>query len=244
MVEGDALNDPELWKRYNPSYGKIIKERNIRNELTGDDLDFNIQRLGFWCSFNQKSEFSESDWDALKADKMPALKAKRYIGIKYGKDGVNAAMTIASKTEDGRIFVEVIACNPVRAGNGWMFEYLYNQKIEKVVIDGASGQQVLADQMKEHGIKKEPVLPKVGEIIAANAMFEQAVYSKDIVHMGQNGLRNIVTNCGKRLIGSQGGFGYKSLVDSYDIAVMDSMILAFWICSITKEARKPQSISY
>lgn len=244
MIEGDALNDPGLWKRYNPSYGKIIKERNIRNELTGDDLDFNIQRLGFWCSFNQKSEFSEADWDALKADKMPALKAKRYIGIKYGKDGVNAAMTIASKTEDGRIFVETIACNPVRAGNGWMFEYLYNQKIEKVVIDGASGQQVLADQMKEHGIKKEPVLPKVGEIIAANAMFEQAVYSKNIVHMGQDGLKNIVTNCSKRLIGSQGGFGYKSLVDSYDIAVMDSMILAFWICSITKEARKPQSISY
>lgn len=244
MIEGDALNDPALWKRYNPSYGKIIKERNIRNELTGDDLDFNIQRLGFWCLFNQKSEISEADWDALKAPSLPKLKDKRYIGIKFAKDGVNAAMTIAAKTEDGRIFVEAIDCVPIRAGNGWMFEYLYNPKVEKVVIDGASGQQLLADQMKDHGIKKEPVLPKVGEVISANAMFEQAVFQKDIVHMGQQSLRDIVTNCGKRLIGTQGGFGYKSLVDSYDISIMDSMILAFWICNITKESRPKQSISY
>ena len=62
--------------------------------------------------------------------------------------------------------------------------------------------------------------------------------------MGQKSLRDVVTNCGKRLIGSQGGFGYKSLVETYDIALMDSMILAFWICSITKESRPKQSISY
>ena len=244
MIEGDDLNDPILWKRYNPSFGKIIKERNIRNELTGDDLDFNIQRLGFWCSFNQKSEISAADWDALKVDAFPKLKDKRYIGIKYGKDGVNVSMSIASKTEDGKIFVESIDCVSVRAGNGWIFEYLYNPKVEKIVIDGASGQQILADQMKEHGIRKAPILPKVGEIISANAMFEQAIYSDKIVHMGQESLRNVVTNCGKRLIGSQGGFGYKSLVETQDISLMDSMILAFWICSTTKETKPKQTISY
>lgn len=244
MIEGDALNDPQLWKRFNPSFGKLLKERNIRNELTGDDLDFNIQRLGFWCKFNQKSEISEAEWDELKADKLPELSDKRYVGIKYGKDGVNVAMSIASKTKDGRIFVETIACESQRAGNGWIFEFLYNPKIAKIVIDGASGQQLLADQMKEHGINKPPILPKVGEIIVANSMFAQAVASKEIVHMGQESLRNVVTNCGKRLIGSQGGFGYKSLIESQDISIMDSMILAFWLCAITKETKKTQQISY
>ncbi len=244
MVEGDKLNDPKLWKRYNPSFGKIIKERNIRNELSGDVLDFNIQRLGFWCSFNQKSEISEADWDELKIEEFPKLKEARYIGIKYGKDGVNVAMSIASRTLDGHIFVESIACESIRAGNGWIFEYLYNPKIAKIAIDGASGQKNLSDQMKEHGIKKLPILPKVGEIIAANAMFEQAIFGKDIVHMGQESLKNVVTNCQKRLIGSQGGFGYKSIVDSYDIAIMDSMILAFWLCATTKEVKTRQSISY
>lgn len=244
MVEGDKLNDPKLWKRYNPSFGKLLKERNIRSELSGDVLDFNIQRLGFWCSFNQKSEISEADWNELKLERFPDLKDSRYIGIKYGKDGVNVAMSIASKTKDGHIFVESIACESIRAGNGWIFEYLYNPKISKIAIDGASGQKVLADQMREHGIKKPPILPKVGEIIAANAMFEQAIYSKDIVHMGQESLKNVVTNCEKRLIGSQGGFGYKSIVDTYDISIMDSMILAYWLCATAKEGKTKQSISY
>lgn len=244
MVEADKLNDSKLWKKYNPSFGKLLKERNIRNELSGDVLDFNIQRLGFWCSFNQKSEITEADWNELKLEKFPVLSEKRYIGIKYGKDGVNVAMSIASKTKDGHIFVESIACESIRAGNGWIFEYLYNPKIAKIAIDGASGQKLLADQMREHGIKKPPILPKVGEIITANAMFEQAIFSKDIVHMGQKSLMDVVTNCKKRLIGSQGGFGYSSLVDTYDISIMDSMILAFWLCATTKEEKPKQSISY
>ena len=243
LIEGDKLNDPEIWRRYNPSYGKLLNERKVRNELTGDVLDFNIQRLGYWCSFNQTSEISEADWNALKVEEFPKLKEKRFLGIKYGKDGVNVALSVASRTEDGHIFVETIDCVSIRAGNGWLFEYMYNPKVDKIAIDGASGQQLLSDQMKEHGINKPPILPKVGEIIAANAMFEQALYGGDIVHRGQESLKNVVTNCSKRLIGSQGGFGYKSLVDTQDIAIMDSMILAFWLCATTKEVT-PQSIDY
>ena len=56
--------------------------------------------------------------------------------------------------------------------------------------------------------------------------------------MGQESLKDVVTNCKKRLIGSQGGFGYSSLVDSYDIAIMESMILAYWLCATTKEKNR------
>jgi phage terminase large subunit-like protein len=244
LVEGDKLYDPKLWKKYNPSYGKLLNDRKIRNEITGNDLDFNIQRLGFWCTFNQKSEISEADWNVMKVDSMPELQDQRFVGIKYGKDGVNVSMSFAARTKDGKIFVESIACESQRNGNGWIFEFLYNPKISKIAIDGASGQMILADQMKQHGIKKPPILPKVGEIITANAMFEQAVFSKELVHRGQKSLTDSVTNCEKRLIGSQGGFGYKSIVDIYDISLMDSAILAFWLCATTKEAKKKQSISF
>jgi hypothetical protein len=62
-------------------------------------------------------------------------------------------MSIAAKTEDGKIFVESIDCVSVRAGNGWMFDYLNMAKLQKVAIDGASGQQILADDMKERKCK-------------------------------------------------------------------------------------------
>lgn len=243
-IPAENLDDPELWRQYNPSYGKIITERNIRRELTGDPLDFNIQRLGFWCSFNVKSEISAADWDALKLTDKPQLMPSRYIGIKYGRDGVNVAVSIAARTEDGRIFVETIDCASVRAGNSWIFEYLHNPKLQKVAIDGASGQQVLDNEIRDYHFKVTTVLPKVAEVITANSLFEKSLYSKKICHMGQEPLREVVTNCEKRFIGSQGGFGYKSLVETNDIAIMDSMILAHWLCATTKETKKKQTISY
>lgn len=61
--------------------------------------------------------------------------------------------------------------------------------------------------------------------------------------MAQPSLVQIVSNCEKRAIGSNGGFGYKSILDGAKIELMDSMILAFWKCSEQKEKRK-QQISY
>lgn len=237
------INDVDLWYKYNPSLGHILSERNIAAETSGDIIDFNIQRLGLWVSYNQKSAINEAEWDALKCPKMPALLEKRFVGIKYGRDGENVAMSIASKTEDGRVFVETIDCVSVRAGTRWLFDILQNPKIEKVVIDGANGQQLLAEQMKDRGLKK-PILPTVKEIISANAQFEQALFEKTICHNGQQSLKDVIVNCQKRPIGSNGGFGYSSLVDIYDISIMDSIILAFWACSITKNTTPKQSISY
>lgn len=242
-VKGDAINNVELWKRYNPSFGLKLSERKIRNELSGDQLDFNIQRLGFWVSFNQKSCISEEEWKELKADRMPKLQDSRYIGIKYGRDGVNVAMSIAAKTEEGKIFVETIDCVSVRAGNRWIFEYFNNPKLKAIAIDGASGQKLLADEMKDKGIRLKPILPSVGEIINSNAMFEQNLFAKNLCHMGQESLTKVVTNCDKRLIGSKGGFGYKSLVESQDIAIMDSMILAAWLCATNKNNIMKQKIN-
>lgn len=243
MVEGDNLRNPDLWMRYNPSYGQILTERKIRDELKNGELDFNIQRLGFWCTFNQKSEISEADWEALQVAELPELKGERFLGVKYGRDGVNCALSIASKTEDNKIFVEVIDCTSVRAGNGWLFEYIHNPKVKKIAIDGASGQAILAEQIKEYKMKKDVILPSVAEIIQSNAMFEQALFNKGICHMGQQTLTDVVTNCKKRLIGSKGGFGYSSLVETRDIAVMESMILAYWLAATSKEVKKKQGFS-
>lgn len=97
--------------------------------------------------------------------------------------------------------------------------------------------------MKQNGFTA-PIIPKVAEIITANAMFEQAIVQKNIVHVGQPALRNSVTNCEKRAIGSNGGFGFKSISDVYDIAIMDSAILAHWLAATQKEGIPQQSIDY
>jgi phage terminase large subunit-like protein len=241
----DEQSDPrdkDLWYQTNPSLGLRVSERNIQSEVGNDDIDFNIQRLGFWIQYNQKSAISENEWNELHVDELPKLKGKLFAGVKYGHDGTNVALSIAVKTEDDRIFVESIDCQSIRNGNAWIINFLKNADIQEVVIDGASGQEILAEGMKQAGIKA-PILPTVKEIIVANSTFEQALFQQTLAHKSQPSLFQVVTNCDKRNIGSHGGFGYRSQIEENDIALMDSMILAQWACAEAKEP-KQQKIRY
>lgn len=235
-------NDVDAWYETNPSLGTIITERSIQDEIGDDDLDFNIQRLGYWTKVNLKSAISEAQWAELKAKKLPKLKGKLSVGIKYGADGQNTSLSIAVKTASGKVFVEAIDCQPQRNGDGWILRFLKAADLQNVVVDGAGGQKILIDEMKDAKLKA-PVCPKVGEVIEAYALFQQAMDAGEIVHMGQPSLAQSVTNVQRRAIGSNGGFGFKSIKESSDISLMESMVFAFWSCKKTKERRK-QKVFY
>lgn len=237
VTEKTDVHDVESWYLTNPSLGTIFTERSIRDEIGPDVDDFNIQRLGLWISYNQKSAISSQDWETLQVKRLPKLVGKLYVGIKFGNDGVNVAMSIAVKTATGKVFIESIDCRSVRSGNQWLLSFLKEANVEKVVIDGASGQGLLEREMKDARLHP-PILPTVKEIIHANADWEQGIYQGTIQHKGQLSLVQIVTNCEKRNIGSSGGFGYKSQFDDMDISLMDSCILAYWACVESKPAKK------
>ena len=234
-------DDVELWYETNPSLGQGLTERKIKDEITNDDLDFNIQRLGYWVKYNQKSAITENEWMELKG--MPKPSGKLHIGIKYGHDNKNVAMSIAVKSGD-KIFVEAIDCQGIRNGNQWVIDFLLRQQknIAQVVVDGANGQEVLKSLMLDFRLKP-PHLPTVKEVTMANTGFEQAVFQKTICHNAQPSVVQVVTNCEKRAIGSNGGFGYRSQIETADISLMDSLILAHWSCANHKEKKK-QSIQY
>lgn len=234
-------NDREAWYETNPSLGTVLTERKIEDEIgNGTDaeiLDFNIQRLGLWLKYNQKSAISKAEWEALQVKELPQLSGKLYAGIKFGHDGDKVALSIAVKTKDGKIFVEGIDCRPMRHGLKWLLDWLEAAETGKIIVDGANGQELLTAEMK-HRKLKAPVLPTVKDIIAANAAFTQAVYQKQICHTGQPSMVQVVSNCEKRAIGSNGGYGFKSILDGAAIELMDSMILAAWICAEQKEVKK------
>lgn len=236
------INDIEAWYHSNPSMGYHLNERKIEAELGEDKLDHNVQRLGYWPKYNQKSAISEREWKALKVNRLPVLKGKLFVGIKYGNDGANVAMSIAVKTLSGKIFIEAIDCQSIRNGNQWIINFLKKANVEKVVIDGQSGQGILVAEMKDFKLKA-PILPTVKEIINANSRWEQGIFQKSFCHADQPSLTASATNSEKRNIGSSGGFGYKSQFDDMDICLMDSALLAHWACSNNK-AKKKQQIRY
>ena len=239
----DTMQDPknrEAWYETNPSLGQGLTERVIENENTTDDVDFNIQRLGHWLSYSQKSLFTENEWDSLKISKIPNFKNKLFADTVTPSDFDKNKYT---KTDD-KIFIESIDCQSQRNGNLWIINFLKNADIEKIAVDGAGAQDVLKKDLKEYGIKIKIVLPKVKDVIVANNMFEQSITSlKNICHNGQESLRQVVTNCIKRAIGTNGGFGYKALIEEHEIALMDSAVLAHWLCASAKEKKK-QRVNY
>lgn len=241
----DEITDPrnkDAWYETNPSLGYHLKERAILDEIGDDDLDFNIQRLGYWTKQNLKSAISEAEWLQLKSPKLPELSGKLYVGVKYSKDGSSVAMSVAAKTKDGRIFVEAIDDRQARSGTGWIVSFLLAADVGKVAVDGANGQNLLAGDMKDAGLKV-PILPTVKEIITINAAFEQGIYEETICHMGQPSLTQAVGNCEKRAIGSNGGFGYKAIKEGIDISLLDSAAIAHWLAKEAKEV-KVQRVSY
>ena len=131
--EQTDVHDVEAWYLTNPSLGSIFTERSIRDEIGPDTDDFNIQRLGLWISYNQKSAITVEEWGRLAVKRLPKLTSKLYVGIKYGNDGANVAMSIAVKSTKNRIFIEAIDCRSVRGGNQWILNFLKSASVEKFV---------------------------------------------------------------------------------------------------------------
>lgn len=236
------VKNKDAWYQTSPSLGTILTERIVQDEINGDDIDFNIQRLGLWIRYNQQSAVSAPQWDALKVEKMPKFVSPLYAGVKFGRDGQNVCLSVAVKTEDGKIFVEGIDCRDQREGNSWIINFLIKCKVRAVLVDGASGLETFKKECKEQKLKNVNSAT-VKEVVQSSSDFEIAINNKTLCHNGQPAMRQSVTNCQHRAIGSSGGYGYKTLDDDIEVALMESLVLATYACANAKEVKK-QRISY
>ncbi len=236
------VRDKEAWYLTSPSLGTIITERIIQDEINGDDIDFNIQRLGLWIKYNQASAISEPEWNALQVDTTPEMRGRIFAGVKFGRNGENVALSFAVKTKDDRIFVETIDCRNQRDGNAWLINFLLKCDVQSILIDGASGVESFKTEAKDQKLKGISVAT-TKEVIAAASCFETMIAAKQICHRGQPSLRQSVCNCQHRAIGTGGGYGYRTLDDAIDVAIIESVILATYACSQAKEA-KAQRVFY
>jgi len=245
--EMSDVNDKDLWYETNPSLGIRIKERTVASEIgTTEDktIDFNIQRLGLWIRQNQKSAILATDWEKTLVNSVPKFHGFMDVGIKYDKGGDTVSVAIAVKTTDDRIFIEIVNRLKVRDGINWIISFLKKSKpkLNKVVIDGASGQQILADAMKAEKIKG-CVFPTVKQVVNAYALFEKNIYESKLCRMDQPALTAVVTNCEKRRIGSGGGFGYQAMYAEMDNSLLDAAVLASWAIEEFPDPRQ-QKIYY
>lgn len=79
------VRDKSLWYLCNPSLGTILTERSIEDEIGPDEVDFNIQRLGLWVKYNQKSAITKAEWEKLIVPKMPKFNKSLLPASNTGK---------------------------------------------------------------------------------------------------------------------------------------------------------------
>lgn len=237
--------DTDLWYETNPSLGDRLRERTIRNEDVSNNLDFVIQRLGYWHTYELKSEITEKDWLHLKAKEKPAFMGKMTIGIKFGSNNERTSMSIAVKTRDGKIFVETIDCQSQMKGFAWILRFVKEAYASTVVIDGKGKTELLQQELEKLQTEYRPkvVVPSTAEVITAYSAFRQAVDTETLTHSGQPSVTQAVSNCEKRMIGTNGAFGFRSLKPDVEVSIVESIALAYWACSTQKERRK-QRIGY
>lgn len=234
--------DRDLWYETNPSLGVLSTEKILAEEFGDDIVNDNIQSLGLWLLFNLKSAITQKEWDSSQTDKPPKLPAepRLFFAAKFGKDDTNLSLSVAVRIDEKSVFVECIDCRPIRDGCSWVLPFLANPHADCVLIDGANGQQQLADEIRAAKVKIKTVLPTVGQVVAANAQFEVDLSNGKILHADQPALAQIAVNCEHRAIGSGGGFGYRSLIDGADVTLLETITLAYWACANAKEKRKPR----
>ena len=68
----------------------------------------------------------------------------------------------------------MVGCRPIRNGVKWITDFLSLADVEKAVVDGKTGTDILLDAAKEAGVKR-PVVVTVAQIIKANATFDIAM---------------------------------------------------------------------
>ena len=111
-----------------------------------------------------------------------------------------------------------------------------------MAVDGASGQQLLAEAMKAAHLRS-PCCPRSSRSSPPTPPSSRPIFAQALCHAGQPGLAQAASNCEKRAIGSNGGFGYRSLTEGGHIELLDSVILAHWQCAEGKGKRR-QRIRY
>ena len=136
-----------------------------------------------------------------------------------------------------------IGCNSQARGFAWLVSFVSKPGVYAVAIDGKGKTELLTEALKTAKAKAKVIVPSTGDAITAYAGFRQAIDDETLVHMGQPSVTQAISNCEKRMIGTNGAFGYRSIKEGVDVSIVESLALAYWLRSTTTERRK-QKIGY
>lgn len=234
------VHDKELWYETNCALGLRIKENVFADAAdTATSIDgFFREYLGWWSPNSSAVQEPAIDLEAWKecAVGKPPKEGTCSYGVKFSTDGKRVALAVCLKPEIGAPHIEVICEKATSRGIVWLSSWLVerSKEIAQITIDGRAKADALEKKLRDAKLpKKQVVVAKTNDMIAACSMLDEAVESYTVTHFAQPGLDESVKTSPKRKIGKAGGWGF----DGDDPLPIEACALAYWGAVTTK--RKP-----
>lgn len=233
-VEGlTDSNDVEAWYKTNPSLDKSLIRDVIESEARALSIDdFNRMRLGWWSGTEDKRAIPVKKWDARYTKKpdfddefMPVY------AVKFAPDRSAFSLAVAQPLKDGRIHTEIVMQRPMSEGfhkiTGWLRERY--RKCSKIIIDGATGQAILNEDLLSIGVpKRKLVAPTTTAVSEAHQFVFEGIMHGQLSHYNQPLLNQTVNVTKTRPIGRNGGFGWESMNKELSTCALDAVTFAYW----------------
>lgn len=215
----ETITDPkdkEAWYATNPSLGYFLMESAVKAESEKMAVDsFNKMRLGWIAGVENMRAITDEQWAPLAIDKVEITDETPVVySVKFAPDGSAVSLAIGALL-DNSVHVEVVERKPMSAGTNWLAQWLLERvkRPNKIIIDGASGTQLLVEELVRSNPKMSKLIltPNTKEAGAAYAGFMAAIEQKTLTHFDQPTLNLSIRTVKKRSIGKDGMYGYASM---------------------------------
>lgn len=210
-------SDEDAWYNTNPSLGYFLMKSAVRKEsMTMATDSFNKMRLGWVAGVENMRAISDDQWSPLAVKEVILPENPNLVySVKFAPDGSSVSLAVGVLMPNGKIHVELLERKPMSAGTHWLSQWLLERwrKANKIIIDGASGTQLLVEELvrSERKMSKRILTPNVREAGAAYAAFYEAIEQGLLTHYDQPALNLSIRTVKKRSIGKDGMFGYASM---------------------------------
>lgn len=213
------LSDRQAWYDANPSLGYHLMLAAVKKEAGRMAVDsFNKMRLGWIAGVENMRAISDDQWLplAVKQVTLPDNFSHVYT-IKFAPDGSAMSLAVGVMMPTGIVHVEIIERRPMSAGTHWITAWLLSnsrwKRANKIIIDGASGTQLLVEDLvrSDRKLTKKILTPNSKEAGAAYAAFMEGIEQKLLTHYDQPALNVSIKAVKKRGIGRDGAFGYATM---------------------------------
>lgn len=224
----ELLTDPsdeDAWYEANPSLGYHLMVAAVRNEAKDMAIDsFNKMRLGWIAGVETKRAISDAAWSELAIPKVTLEPHPRLVYVvKFAPDGSAVSLGVGVYMPNGIPHVELVERKPMSASTAWITNWLLAKPAgqtkkrwracAKIIIDGASGTQLLVEELvqTDRRLKHKILTPNVKEAAAAYSGFHTAVEQHELTHYDQPALNMSIKTVKKRPIGKDGMYGYATM---------------------------------